>query len=158
ESTAKKAITSGLSERVNLSDSGVHTVVINYDPGGECSGTLKIYVDSSDMPVLTASVNLSCLLSLGNESADTAFVGFTCATGSVENNDILNWSFSAHEGNTTNVILTFTPGNPSQVAKFGCASSNDCTNAGAHSAKFSLKQVNTPFTIVVSATRVDGNG
>jgi Legume lectin domain len=148
-----KAITS---PAVNLSDGAVHTVVINYDPcTGECSGTLKIYLDSNT-PVLTASFNLP---NIGLSEGGTAFVGFTGSTGAlVENNDILSWSFSVHEGDTTNAILTFTPDHPSQVATFGCTGPNDCTNDGASSVKFSLKQVNTPFTIVVSATRVDGDG
>lgn len=156
---ATKAITSNLSATVNLSDGAVHTVVINYEPPppceGVCLGTLKIYLDNNT-PVLTAQFDLS---SIGLTEDGKAFVGFTGSTGAfVENNDILSWSFSAHEGNTSNAILTFTPGNTSQVAKFGCASSTNCTNDGAHSIKFSLKQVNTPITIVISATQVDGDG
>lgn len=153
-SNPNRAITS---PAVNLSDGAVHTVVINYDPcTGECSGTLTIYLDSNT-PVLTASFNLSNI-GLGGEGGDTAFVGFTGSTGAlVENNDILSWSFTAHEGNTTNVILNFTPDQPSQVATFNCSTPPNCPDPGQHSIKFSLKNVNTPFTIVVSATRVDGN-
>lgn len=144
---------------ITLADGNVHTVIINYDfPScSECTtGTLKVYVDGN-APVLSTTVpNLSTFLGLGESG--TAFVGFTGAVGAlVENNDILNWSFSPHSGTTTNAILHFTPGtNVSQIANFHCSES--CSVDPANSIKLTVSLVKKQFDLVVSATEVQGNG
>ncbi len=68
------------------SDGIVHTVKVVYG-----NNTMIIFLDSMIIPVLTAPVNLATTLNLSN---DTAYVGFTAATGAaIENHDILSWSF-----------------------------------------------------------------
>ncbi|MFY9527527.1 MAG: L-type lectin-domain containing protein [Candidatus Acidiferrales bacterium] len=148
---------------ITLADGNVHTVVINYDPTSSdaCDGgpALKVYLDGNT-PVLRACVNVATRLSLG--TGGTAWVGFTGATGADdEDNDILNWSFTPHRGQTTNVILNFTPSQPSQVAKFNCTTFNEngsCADPEAHSLKLTASQVGQPFSLVVSSTIVDGDG
>lgn len=102
----------------NLSDGSLYTVVVDYDPG-----RMRIYLGKSSGPgiaptalalVLTVSVDLSTLLNLqaGPNSTQTAFVGFTGATGdSVENSDILNWSFTSGTASTT-ITQTLVPNSP----------------------------------------------
>lgn len=151
-----------------FADGSVHTVAINYDPtppsDSFCEGAaaLTIYLDSST-PVLTACFfsegGLASLLGLGD--SQSAWVGFTGATGvDFERQDILNWSFTPHNGATTNAILTFNPGtNVSQVATFNCPSNTvPCTDPEAHSIKLTASKVFQTFSLVVSATTVDGTG
>lgn len=149
---------------ITLADGNIHTVVINYDGlgCGEGGGELTIYVDGNT-PILQSACGaigvLSNLLSLGD--GGTAYVGFTGATGAdVEDNDILNWSFTPHNGTTTNAILTFTPGNNvSAVGTFSCPSNTSpCTDPEAHSLKLTASQVTQPFSLIVSATTVFGDG
>ena len=94
---------------VNLSDGNVHTVILQYDPG-----TLNIYVDNNGTPVLTVPLQLATLLNLnpGNNNTQTAFVGFTGATGGeAENGDILSWTFTPGGTSTQTTITQYlTPG------------------------------------------------
>jgi hypothetical protein len=87
---ALQSLPSGLS----LSDGKIHTITVNYLPPGTCTtgcNNLSVYFDST--LILQATVNLATQLNL--TSGSNAYVGFTAATGgSVENNDILSWSFS----------------------------------------------------------------
>jgi len=67
-----------------LADGAVHTAKIDYEPG-----TLEVFIDDLNNPVLTLSVNLSGL-TLGN-----AWIGFTSGTGDyAADTDVLSWSFS----------------------------------------------------------------
>jgi hypothetical protein len=77
----------------NLKDGKPHTVKVSYLPG-----SLKVYVDSMEKPVLTVMLKLDSFS--GKEFRDAsvldaegkAWVGFTAGTGSLtENHDILNW-------------------------------------------------------------------
>ena len=106
---------------VNLADGQVHTAIIEYDPPSTPSvaGTLRVFVDNTAVPKLTVSVNLATLLSL--TGGQTAFVGFTGATGSLtENNDILSWTFTpaAAETSITQPLNT-TGEDPSTDSVFG---------------------------------------
>jgi Legume lectin domain len=144
---------------ITLADGNVHTVVINYDANSsQCeSGRLSIYLDGN-MPILTSCFDLAARLGL---EGGTAFVGFTGATGAdVEDNDILNWSFTPHSGKTEDVILTFNPGtNVSQTATFDCPShTSPCTDPEAHSLKLTASKVTQTFSLIISATQVTGTG
>ncbi len=77
---------------VDMSDTNVHTVKIDYVPGN-----CKIYLDNLATPVLNASdpsLDLATLLAL--EGGSDAYVGFTAATGggAQENHDVLSWTFA----------------------------------------------------------------
>ncbi len=80
---------------MSLSDGNTHTITVNYLPPGTCTSgcnNFAVYMDST--LILQATVNIATQLNLtGNGSA---YIGFTAATGgSVENNDIVSWSFSS---------------------------------------------------------------
>jgi len=79
----------------SLSDGNVHTITVNYLPPGNCTSAcnnLSVYLDST--LVLQATLNLTAQLNL--TSNGSAYIGLTAATGgSVENNNILSWSFSS---------------------------------------------------------------
>jgi uncharacterized repeat protein (TIGR01451 family) len=131
---------------ITITDRNPHTVTILYNPPGSyCNASnpddtnnLCIYIDQQNVttpvPVLTVPVNLSSLLTLGNEGT-TAYVGFTGATGgSWETQDILSWSFSGQPINAGNpasltqtVVITGTPANP--TTEF-VADYLDSSNAG----------------------------
>jgi hypothetical protein len=89
-----------------LADGRVHTAVITYTPPSSdciesCSGTLAITLDL--LPVLTTRLNLA---SLGLDTNQDAFVGFTAATGAgFENHDILSWWGSTANQNPQTVTL-----------------------------------------------------
>ena len=64
----------------------------------------------------------------------------------------------------TSVNVTFSPGtNVSQQAPFDCPSNpnptpaNPCTDANAHTLQLQIPQVNTPFTVTLTATEVPPN-
>ena len=55
-------------------------------------GTLIVYVDDMELPVLAVKVDLSNILEIEDGKA---WVGFTAATwDAYENHDILNWAFT----------------------------------------------------------------
>jgi hypothetical protein len=92
---------------VTLADGAVHTLVVDYDPGSP--GTLRVFLDNFGSPVLTVNVDLNSLLNLNNGNA---WVGFTGSTGgSVEINDILNWTFTPATAQTS-ITETITPNDP----------------------------------------------
>ena len=100
---------------VALADGNVHTVVLQYDPGSEGPGTLSIFIDNVGTPVLTVPLQLDTLLNLNFDEGNgtqTAYVGFTGATGAfTENNDILSWTFTPGGTTTpTPITQTLTPG------------------------------------------------
>ncbi len=57
-------------------------------------------------------------------------------------------------------VLTFSPGaNSSAIATFNCTSGLiPCPDADAHSMKFTVGNVSSSFSVVLTATEVDGNG
>lgn len=74
-----------------MSGGNLHTARIAYTPG-----TLSVFIDDLEQPVLTVRVDLDTLLELDNGKA---WVGITAGTGgSYENHDILSWSFVVHDG------------------------------------------------------------
>jgi hypothetical protein len=88
---ALQSLPAGLS----LSDGQTHTITVNYLPPGNCTSAcnnLSVYMDST--LILQATVDITKQLNL--TSNGSAYLGFTAATGaSVENNDIISWSFSS---------------------------------------------------------------
>jgi hypothetical protein len=71
----------------DLRDEQEHTARVQYVPG-----TLRVFLDNLDTPVLSATVDLAELLNL---DAGNAWVGFTAANGSLRSNhDILRWEFA----------------------------------------------------------------
>jgi hypothetical protein len=98
---------------IALADGQVHTAVITYTPPdcGDCSGTLAITLDG--LPVLTQNFDLA---SLGLDSNQDAFVGFTAATGAgTENHDILSWNFTANQNAQTQTVTLGPPGTPTTL-------------------------------------------
>ncbi len=109
---------------------GSHTVQIEYTTGvpipSGCefcfSSYLQVTIDG--LPVFASpgvGVDLSTLLQLANPSdqvADSAYVGFTGATGYFqEANDILSWNFTSHSGQT--ITQTNLPPNTFTTYNFG---------------------------------------
>ncbi len=92
-SAAKLALQS-LPVGVSLSDGAVHTITVNYTPPGSCTmncNNFAVYLDSN--LVLQATLDITQQLFLNPNGG--AFIGLTSSTGaSVENNDIVSWSFS----------------------------------------------------------------
>ena len=92
--SAKLALQS-LPAGVSLSDGNPHTITVNYLPPGTCTtgcNNLSVYLDST--LILQTTLDISQQLNLGANGS--AYLGFTAATGSsVENNDIVSWSFSS---------------------------------------------------------------
>ena len=90
---AKLALQS-LPTGLSLTDGLIHTITVNYLPPGACSSScnnLSVYFDST--LILQTTVDITTQLNL--TSGSSAYIGFTAATGaSVENNDIISWSFS----------------------------------------------------------------
>ena len=80
----------------DISNGSVHTVTIEY-----MTNTLRIFLDTPSLPVLTVYVDIATVLSLDN---GRAWAGFTAGTnGDWESHDILSWSF-CHTANTCNPV------------------------------------------------------
>jgi len=92
-SLAKLALQS-LPAGLSITDGLTHTITVNYLPPGSCTSecnNLSVYFDST--LIVETTVDLTTQLNL--TSGSSAYIGFTAATGSsVENNDIVSWSFS----------------------------------------------------------------
>jgi hypothetical protein len=90
------------SDLVTFSDGTMHTVTINYLPpgaalNGSCSnaqtGELDVTLDTTS--VFSACMTIESQINLAGASADSAYVGFTSATGFYdEEADILSWNFT----------------------------------------------------------------
>jgi uncharacterized repeat protein (TIGR01451 family) len=115
---------------VNLADGSAHTVQIEYTtgvpipPGCEFCFSSYLQVTIDGLAVFEnpgVGVDLSTLLQLANPSdqiADSAYVGFTGATGFFqEANDILSWNFTSHSGQT--ITQTNLPPNTFTTFNFG---------------------------------------
>ncbi len=91
---AKLALQS-LPAGMSLTDGKIHTITVNYLPPGTCTSAcnnLAVYLDST--LILQATIDITKQLNLTSNGG--AYLGFTGATGSsVENNDIISWSFSS---------------------------------------------------------------
>jgi hypothetical protein len=75
----------------NLTDGNMHTVIVTY--GLPCDGCQNLTVQLDGQQVLAVAFDLA---TLGLDTNDDAYVGFTGSTGGgFENQDILSWSFSA---------------------------------------------------------------
>jgi len=116
---------------VQMNDGNAHTVRIDYltnvppPPNcGEFCPTSFMQVTIDGQAVFESNgvpVDLSSLLTLANPSdqvADSAYVGFTGATGAFqEENDILSWTFTPHSGQT--ITQTNLPPNQFTTFNFG---------------------------------------
>jgi hypothetical protein len=90
------------SDLATFSDGTMHTVTINYLPpgatlNGSCSnaqtGELDVTLDTTS--VISACMTIESQINLAGASVDSAYVGFTSATGFYdEEADILNWNFT----------------------------------------------------------------
>ena len=73
-------------------------------------------------------------------------------------NDETLYAVGASAG-TQAAVLTFTPGQTSQTGTFNCTSNlTPCPDPDAHSMKFTVGSVSQSFTIVLTATEVQGDG
>jgi len=109
---------------VTLADGNPHIVRIDYAPAVdcvECLPILQVTIDGHAVFEGGVSVDLTTLLHLANPTdtvADSAYVGFTGATGAdVENNDILSWTFTPHGSET--IVKTNLPANQFTTFSFG---------------------------------------
>jgi len=116
---------------VQLANGATHTVRIDYvtnvappENCGEFCPTSFMQVTIDGHAVFESNgvpVDLSSLLTLANPSdqvADSAYVGFTGATGFFqEENDILSWTFTPHSGQT--ITQTHLPPNQFTTFNFG---------------------------------------
>ena len=93
---------------VDFSDGQIHTVKIVYVPG-----SLQVFIDDLDNPLMTVYVNLAEVMNLDN---GRAWVGFTAATGdSWQNHDLISWVFDSPEdkiSNEANISPQMQIGNP----------------------------------------------
>ena len=93
---------------VDFSDGQIHTVKIVYVPG-----SLQVFIDDLDNPLMTAYVDLAEVMNLDN---GRAWVGFTAATGdSWQNHDLISWVFDSPEdkiSNEANISPQMQIGNP----------------------------------------------
>jgi hypothetical protein len=107
---------------VTLADGNVHQVVIVYSGPLEATpNLLQIYLDpafvpgthtpvAGSIPVFSGTYDLTTALNLLNN--DSAYVGFTSATGSYyENNELMAWTFTPHTTVTQQQPLN-SPGTP----------------------------------------------
>jgi len=98
-----------------LADGTAHTAVITYTP--PCDGCKNLTVALDNNQILTVAFDIA---TLGLDSNDTAFVGFTAATGGgFENQDILSWNFTATQSQQTgSTISSNTPATLAQQFVF----------------------------------------
>jgi uncharacterized repeat protein (TIGR01451 family) len=106
------------SSPIPLADGEPHTAEIEYTPASSCGvecftpATLQVKLDGIPVFESPIQVDLTSLLGLANPSdttGDSAYVGFTAATGDfVENDDILSWSFTPHT--STSITQNISPG------------------------------------------------
>ena len=112
--TAQNDLTS---PSITLADGNVHTVTVTYttQPSAlqtncpDSAGCLDVILDGTDLFPHGVSFSMT---SIGLTNNNSAYVGFTGATGaSIENNDILSWVFSPQSFGEINVCtpLATTP-------------------------------------------------
>jgi len=121
---------------ITLADGAVHTVTIEYNPPAvnpqavtaqACTTCppapgLQVTIDGHPVFEVPVSIDLSGILNLASTGEgspfDSAYVGFTGATGSlVENNDILSWTFTSHGSQT--ITINNLPANTFTTFNFG---------------------------------------
>jgi hypothetical protein len=125
KNTPSAAINSDLS--ITLADGNVHQAVIEYSGPTEATpNQWQVYIDpvfiagthtpdtTQSTAVITTTADLTQLMTLQNSgsAADSAFVGFTGASGgAVENQEILAWTFTPHTTSTQQQPIS-NPGTP----------------------------------------------
>ncbi|MGB6903674.1 MAG: choice-of-anchor D domain-containing protein [Acidobacteriaceae bacterium] len=113
---------------VTLADGNVHQVVVVYSGPNEATpNLLQVFIDppyvagthtpsSSAMPVLSGTYNLATALNLLNSGSanDSAYIGFTSATGSAfEQHELMAWTFTPHAPVQQTQPINSSPTNPS---------------------------------------------
>lgn len=89
--SASQLASLGSVEVANLDDGNVHLARIKYTPRDPV-GTLEVFLDNVQFPVIQAFVDLTTELEI---TRNAAFVGFTSGSGSgVGDNEILDWTLA----------------------------------------------------------------
>ncbi|MBL8764122.1 MAG: hypothetical protein JNM07_07625 [Phycisphaerae bacterium] len=84
----------------DFNDDRPHTVIIDYTPG-----TLSVYFDRADQPVVTVELDLESTVELRDGKA---FVGLVASTSdSRQNHDILTWSLTGTQGGRAVAFAVF---------------------------------------------------
>lgn len=105
----------------NLSDGNIHSVKIQYTPG-----TLSIFIDDMENPVLQILLSIELKLDLDE---GRAYLGFTSSTGAVwETHDILNWSFNTLDAV---VVAHIEPPTPYTSDDLECVTAIESANSSA---------------------------
>jgi hypothetical protein len=144
----------------NMADGNVHTAIISYFPACPAtvctpSGTpanIHVILDGVDLYPQGVQVDLS---SIGLGAGNTAYVGFTGATGSYfETQDILNWTYTPQAQtvvlSSTPTYLSFTNSNNTVVYNFGLS-----LTGGADGPTVSVQP--TPMTQAACDALIDKN-
>lgn len=112
----------------NLTDGNIHTVIVTY--GLPCDGCQNLTIQLDGQQILAVAFDLA---TLGLDSNDDAYVGFTASTGGgFENQDILSWNFTAQTvvvavSSSTPTTFTFAPTLSHTVDFSQAAESNNLT-------------------------------
>lgn len=126
----------------NLTGGAIHTVIVTY--GLPCDGCQNLTVQLDGLQVLAVAFDLA---TLGLDTNDDAYVGFTASTGGgFENQDILSWSFTAQ--------TIVAPVSPSAPTTFSFAPTLNHTVDFSQAAKSNNLSYpnNDPSTIQIQST------
>jgi hypothetical protein len=119
---------------VTLADGNVHQVVVNYSGPTEATpNLLQVFIDppfvpgthtpdSTAVPVISGTFDINTALNLLNSGTanDSAYVGFTSATGSAfEQHELMAWTFTPHTPVTQQQPLQPPGGTTYQPFPFG---------------------------------------
>lgn len=103
--TVKESASIGIFSPAASMETGTHTVRVDYTPG-----SLSVYYDDLFTPVIVAPINLASTLSLGGPASNSAWLGFTAATGgSFSRHEIISWSFTPVTSPNPAGVGSFTP-------------------------------------------------
>lgn len=143
---------SGTGNVVTLADGNVHDVVVVYNgPLDTPANTISVYIDPvynpgthtpviGSTPIFTGPFNISQAVNLSGSLNDSAYVGFTGATGgNWETNEIMAWTFTPHTTVTEQQPLN-PPGTPTTF------------NFGTHTYAVNLPPSAPPSGISMSVT------
>ena len=136
---------------INLADGNVHQVVVEYSgPNEAIPNQIQIFIDPpfvpgthtplpGTVPVLSGTYDIGANLNLMNSGTvnDSAFVGFTAATGGAfEQQEIMAWTFTPHTPSTQQQPLN-PPGTPTTFP-FGAHTFTVTYPAGADTANIDM--------------------
>jgi uncharacterized protein YjdB len=156
--------TSSAAQSISVSNTGTAALAIT---SIALTGTNPAeYSQTNNCPIFPATLapSGSCAiqvsfvpLAVGTRTANVTLTDNTNGVPGSQQNVTLTGTASAAPPTTSAPIpISFTPGvNQSQVATVNCPSgTSPCTDANAHSLKVAITQVNTPFTLTVTAHEV----